>query len=486
MKQRTAALLIGVMGVCAIGVGFIMMELYAHNWVEQVVHSLSSPKQDESLTRLGAEHRIISNRSVHRLSRELSIHDPSAVTKDAGRVLQLDTSSDVEWAHAWLGAQQSQSYVHTEHRIYFMRTMLDGVSVKRLSRSQIPRPYLSALSYLFAVIALALWIGLVRIRPSRASVIVGAFVFSVSWLGSIIHGVYGAMGVMDDLVISHDPIQLGEVLLVLCAALLPIVIATLCGILSKGLGSSHRSAYAYLGPAVLSMLVLVFVPFALGVGLAFTRYVDGTYVWVGLGNFVQILTNEGLGLTHPLSFYFTLGVTVMWTALNVLFHASLGLGLALVLNRPTLRFKGVYRVLLIIPWAVPSYITALVWHGMFNPTDGFINACLQAVGVDRVGWFDHFWTAFSANLITNTWLGFPFMMVVSLGALQSIPRDLYEAAEVDGASKWACFKAITLPLLRPALLPAIILGAVWTFNMFNVIFKVNIALLNKIKIFIKF
>ena len=238
-------------------------------------------------------------------------------------------------------------------------------------------------------------------------------------------------------------------------------------------GSPHREAYAYLGPAVVSMLVLVFVPFILGIGLAFTRYVSGGYEWVGLDNFVNILSNEGLGLTHPLSFYFTLAVTVLWTFLNVIFHAGLGLGLALLLNRPTLKFKAVYRVLLIIPWAVPSYITALVWHGMFNPTDGFINACLVASGLDGVAWFDQFWTAFSANVVTNTWLGFPFMMVVSLGALQSIPTDLYEAAEVDGATRWDCFKSITIPLLRPALLPAIILGAVWTFNMFNVIYLVS-------------
>jgi arabinogalactan oligomer/maltooligosaccharide transport system permease protein len=85
----------------------------------------------------------------------------------------------------------------------------------------------------------------------------------------------------------------------------------------------------------------------------------------------------------------------------------------------------------------------------------------------------HFWGAFSANVITNTWLGFPFMMVVALGALQSIPRDLYEAADLAGASPWVQFKSITLPLLKPALLPAMILGSVWTFNMFNIIYLVS-------------
>ena len=78
-----------------------------------------------------------------------------------------------------------------------------------------------------------------------------------------------------------------------------------------------------------------------------------------------------------------------------------------------------------------------------------------------------------ANVTTNTWLGFPFMMVVSLGALQSIPKDLYEAAQVDGANKWQQFRRITIPMLKPALLPAVILGSIWTFNMFNIVYLVS-------------
>jgi arabinogalactan oligomer/maltooligosaccharide transport system permease protein len=95
------------------------------------------------------------------------------------------------------------------------------------------------------------------------------------------------------------------------------------------------------------------------------------------------------------------------------------------------------------------------------------------LGIEPIGWFTHFSTAFAANLVTNTWLGFPFMMVVALGALQSIPSELYEAASVDGASRWKQFRHVTLPLLKPALLPAVILGGVWTFNMFNVIYLVS-------------
>jgi len=130
-------------------------------------------------------------------------------------------------------------------------------------------------------------------------------------------------------------------------------------------------------------------------------------------------------------------------------------------------------MLLILPWAIPNYITALIWKGMFEGEHGAINSLLHAMHLDGVSWFSSWATAFSANVITNTWLGFPFMMVVALGAIQSIPRDLYEAAEVDGATGWQRFTHITLPHLRPAMAPAIALGSIWTFNMFNVIFLVS-------------
>ena len=183
--------------------------------------------------------------------------------------------------------------------------------------------------------------------------------------------------------------------------------------------------------------------------LASSTTTRATTRFVGLANFVDILASRGYRVTEPLSFYFTLVVTVVWTLVNVVLHVSIGLALALLLKDPLLKLRGVYRVLLIVPWAVPNYITALMWKGMFHRQFGAINAMLVALGIEPVSWFTRFSTSFAANLVTNTWLGFPFMMVVSLGALQSIPQDLYEAAEVDGASKWAQFRRITLPLLKP-------------------------------------
>jgi ABC-type sugar transport system permease subunit len=233
--------------------------------------------------------------------------------------------------------------------------------------------------------------------------------------------------------------------------------------------------YAYVSPAVLGLMVLVFLPFITGVGLSFYRYhLEGNaYEFIGFGNFAEIVAPDE---TSDMHFWRTLGVTIMWTTFNVVLHVAIGLGLALVLNRKKLFGKGLYRVLLILPWAVPSYITALLWRAMFIGEQGPINRLLAGAGFGTVRWFDDtFWHNFIPNLVTNTWLGFPFMMVVSMGALQSIPKDLYEAAALDGASAWDRFRHITVPLLRPALLPAVVLGTIWTFNLFNVIYLVSMG-----------
>ena len=248
----------------------------------------------------------------------------------------------------------------------------------------------------------------------------------------------------------------------------------------------HADAYAYIAPAMIGMLVLVFFPFFYGIGLAFT---DTTLFnesapfrerWVGLDNFLQILGDfnivtqgaEGSTVNYQ-NFYWTLMITVIWTVTNVTIGVSVGFILALALNTEGLRAKWLYRILLILPWAIPSYITALVWRGMFHPQFGVINQFLQMFGMEPVKWFDTVFSSFITGLATNGWLSFPFMMVVILGALQSIPKDMYEAAEVEGATRWQQLRSITLPLLRPTLVPAVILSVVWTFNMFNVIFLVS-------------
>jgi ABC-type sugar transport system permease subunit len=236
---------------------------------------------------------------------------------------------------------------------------------------------------------------------------------------------------------------------------------------------AHRVALAFITPTALAMVVLVLVPFGVGLGMGFFDHHHGTWTFVGLGNFGEILSGGGRALSDPLNFWFVLGVTLLWTFANVLLHVLVGVALAVLLTRPWLRGRGVLRMLLILPWAIPNYITALIWKGMFAGEYGAINRLLEALGLDAVGWFSSWSTAFAANVATNTWMGFPFMMVIAIGVIEGIPRDLYEAAAVDGASRWQAFRLVTLPHLRVGMAPAVALGTIWTFNMFNVIFLVS-------------
>jgi arabinogalactan oligomer/maltooligosaccharide transport system permease protein len=232
-------------------------------------------------------------------------------------------------------------------------------------------------------------------------------------------------------------------------------------------------AYAYVTHAVVIVALLVVLPLVLGATTSLYAGRDGALEYVGGANYWDIITARGGSLFASGTFYTVLLVTVLWTIANLTLHVSIGVVLAIILSRPLLKLRAIYRVLLIIPWAVPSYVTALAWKGMFHRQTGAMNAILAALGVEPISWFAQFSTAFTANVVTNTWLGFPFMMVVTIGALAAIPKDLYEAAEVDGATPWQQFRHITLPLLRPTLLPAVSMGAVWTFNQFNVIFLVS-------------
>ena len=208
----------------------------------------------------------------------------------------------------------------------------------------------------------------------------------------------------------------------------------------------HRQAYAYVAPAMIGTLVLVFFPFFYGIALSFTDqniYNTSqpiTELWIGLRNYAQILGDfgmvkrgaDGALVFNYLNFYWTFLFTVAWTVTNVTWGVSFGLLLALVLDTKGLALRPVYRVLLILPWAMPNYITALIWKGMFHRQFGVVNQLLAIFGVEPVSWFDHPFTSFLTALATNGWLSFPFMMVVSLGALQSIPADIYE--EIGRAS----------------------------------------------------
>ena len=233
----------------------------------------------------------------------------------------------------------------------------------------------------------------------------------------------------------------------------------------------NRTAYLFALPAVVLIAAVIVFPFCFNLVLSVSdmslvRFRDWRVV--GLQNYAEVLADGRL--------WGVAGVfvkTLVWTAVNVSLHVAIGVMLAVALNGPV-RGKWLYRLLLVIPWAVPAYITALTWRGMFDYEYGAVNLILgRLFHVTPLNWLGEPAKAFAACVIANVWLGFPFMMVIALGGLQGIPQELYEAARIDRASRWQQFRHITLPLLKPVLLPAATLGAIWTFNNLNVVWLVS-------------
>ncbi|MEN1679159.1 MAG: extracellular solute-binding protein [Planctomycetota bacterium] len=241
------------------------------------------------------------------------------------------------------------------------------------------------------------------------------------------------------------------------------------GALTKDL-KNNRLAYLLAGPAVLLIFLTVLFPLVFNVVLSFSNMsLQNFRDWqiVGLHNYQSLFAGDGAA-----RFWGVFFKTIFWTVVNVALHVAIGVALAVTLNGPV-RGKSFYRVALIIPWAVPAYITALTWRGMFDAEFGSVNQVLGLFGVSPINWLSDPTNAFAACIITNVWLGFPFMMLIALGGLQGIPQDLYEAARIDRATRWQQFTNITAPMLKPVMLPAITLGAVWTFNNLNVVWLVS-------------
>ena len=263
-------------------------------------------------------------------------------------------------------------------------------------------------------------------------------------------------------------------------------------------------AWAFIAPAGLLMLTITFFPQAFQAWMAFTDYriqnlrfnVFSPATWekfappmVGFDNFVRVLTSS-LAIENY-DFVRLLTFNIVWTISNVVFHVTLGVIIALALNAKKLIGRRIYRAIFVLPWAIPGLIIAFTWRNMFDRRFGAINQLLVlfnewfglALNTD-IRWLESAQPPFGgilsflplsfyAVLLVNIWLGWPFMTVIATGALQSIPEELYEAARIDGANGWQQLWQITLPLIRPAMIPAIMVGMIWTFNNFNVIYFIT-------------
>ena len=265
-------------------------------------------------------------------------------------------------------------------------------------------------------------------------------------------------------------------------------------------GSKSRRAmlpYVYLLPAFLVMSVITFYPLFYQLIISFTDFQTKDLLLqlaspnlknVGLQNYIDIVTG-GLPVQN-FEFFRVLTYNIWWAVTNVLVHVPAGVLIATLLNTQGLWGKRLYRALYVLPVVIPPIVVAVVWRNIFDEQYGAMNQFLTAVGqffgqLDpvRIRWFQEYnppipWLlpngpltlAYYAMMIANFWLGWPFMTMVATGALQSIPKDLYEAASIDGASGRQQFWNITVPLLRPAMIPAAMYGFTMSFNLFSFVF----------------
>ena len=218
-----------------------------------------------------------------------------------------------------------------------------------------------------------------------------------------------------------------------------------------------RLALIYILPAFVVMAFITFYPILYQLWLSLTDFQlkhlrSMNPDFVGLDNFIRVMV-EGLPVTNY-DFGRILVFNLVWTAINVFLHVTLGILIAMAINTKDLPGRRLYRTLFVIPWALPSLISGMMWANMWHDKFGAINLLLQTLGFEgNIRWLLEtdpivnlpqiglvLPLSFVAVLTANVWLGWPFMMVIATGALQSIPNDLYEAADVDGATGWQKLK----------------------------------------------
>ncbi|MEC0301433.1 carbohydrate ABC transporter permease [Terribacillus saccharophilus] len=236
--------------------------------------------------------------------------------------------------------------------------------------------------------------------------------------------------------------------------------------------------YPYLisGPAFLLLLFAVVFPILFSFAIAFTNYdlynspPAKLVEWVGFSTFKEIFTVDIWRST----FFDVLAWTVVWTIAASTLQVALGIFLAVIVNQKEIRFKKLFRTILVLPWAVPGFVTILIFAGLFNDSFGAVNNdILAALGIDAIPWLtDPNWARF-ALIMMQGWLGFPYIFLVTTGVLQSIPEDLYEAATIDGASAFSKFRHITMPMILLSISPIIITQFTFNFNNFNIIYLFN-------------
>lgn len=190
-----------------------------------------------------------------------------------------------------------------------------------------------------------------------------------------------------------------------------------------------------------------------------------SYEFIGLSNYARALFKVDSG------FLIAILTTLLWTALNMVLQVVIAFFLALGLNAPGLTLKNVYKTLLMFPWAMPAYVSILLWKvGIYNTEFGLANKVLVALGFEKMNYLSENVPAFLSCMVLNLWMALPFMIMMFDGALQSIDKSYYESARMDGAGFFKQTLHITIPAVRPIMAPAVIMTTFTTFKQFDIIY----------------
>jgi len=236
----------------------------------------------------------------------------------------------------------------------------------------------------------------------------------------------------------------------------------------------YQKIYPYMtsGPALILIGLIVLFP------ILYTFYVSLTnmniYNWfhfrlIGLGNYQRALFVIDSGFLEALLF------TVLWTLVNMILQLLIAFVIASLLNHKHLKYKSIYKTLLMVPWAIPGYVSILIWRtGMFNTQFGLLNQWLVQFGLNPINWLGSSGFAFLSLVTVNLWLALPFMIMIMDGALQSIDHAYYEAADMESATRFHKATLITVPLIKPVIGPAVIITMFTTFKQFDIVYLLTL------------
>jgi multiple sugar transport system permease protein len=226
--------------------------------------------------------------------------------------------------------------------------------------------------------------------------------------------------------------------------------------------NQNRLWILFVAPVILYLLITQIYPLLSALQTSFFASGLGKTAFVGLKNYIDLF--------YTPKFWDIFKNTFLFTIASIITHMTLALVMTVLLNADIkVKHKKLFQALQLLPWLFPPMIASLFWLLMFQQQMGLVNKILLLVGLSRFAyeWLGNPNTAMIAVVILNTWIGFSFFTLMLHVAVQAIPKSLYEAAEIDGASKRVCFLRITLPFLRPVILTLIVLDAIWTFRVFD-------------------